>query len=288
MTPILSAKSHANSLISSLRMMNPTEELREGKRIEEILLETLLGIIQDKTDEETNLQEDPIKQIRHSRMDVSYIKTTSGLTVELIQPTPVATGKTMTEDEVGGKNTDAIVEDSLRNLRQVHHQDGGRKITESVETTPSPSVHPDVLTSPSELNAKKSNTRPFEKKRMMMNPKWQSSKKKYQSWFQDLNQNLALNKKMLSYLVSLTRSLPKSMLENLIKNPNPKKMTRRPNKSPTRLMMKNKTARQKMVQIFYSQPSSPRSSEKSDPLPTRLRLYLILTKLWRCKSKRQK
>ena len=171
MTSILSAKSHANSLISSLRMMNPTEELREGKGIEKTLLETLLGIIQDKTDEETNLQEDPIKQIRHSRMDVSYIKTTSGLTVELIQPTPVATGKTMTEDEVGGKNTDAIVEDSLRNLRQVHHQDGGRKITESVETTPSPSVHPEVLTSPSELNAKNSNTRPFEKKRMMMNPK---------------------------------------------------------------------------------------------------------------------
>ena len=82
MTPILSAKSHANYLISSLRMMNPTEELREGKGIEETLLETLLGIIQDKTNEETNLQEDPIKQIRHSRMNVSYTKTTSGLTVE--------------------------------------------------------------------------------------------------------------------------------------------------------------------------------------------------------------
>ena len=150
-------------------------------------------------------------------MNVAYIKNTSGLTVEWIQPTSVATSKTMTEDKVGGKNTDTIVEDSLRNLRQVHYQDKGNKRIESAETTPSPPVLLEALTSRSGLNANESNTKPSEKKRVMMNPEWQTTKKKYQSWFQDLNQNQNLNKKILSYLGNPTKSLPKSMLEKLMK-----------------------------------------------------------------------
>ena len=91
-------------------------------------------------------------------MNVAYIKNTSGLTVEWIQPTSVATSKTMTDDKVGGKNTDIIVEDSLQNLRQGHYQDKGNKRIESAETTPSPPVLLEALTSRSGLNANESNT----------------------------------------------------------------------------------------------------------------------------------
>ena len=84
MTPTLSANSHADSLTSSLRMTNPTEEIREEKGIYHTTPETHQEILQGKTDEESNLQEDPISQTRHSRMNVGYTRTMSELTVEWI------------------------------------------------------------------------------------------------------------------------------------------------------------------------------------------------------------
>ena len=145
-------------------MTNQIEETKEEKKTEKLTQGILQEIIRDKTDEENNLLEDQTNLIKHSRMNVGYIITTSGLTAKWIQQTLVTTGKTMTDDEVEGKNNDIIGECNLPNLRQaknlqVKHQDEGRKITESAETSPSLPVHPEALTSPSWLNANHSNTK---------------------------------------------------------------------------------------------------------------------------------
>ena len=78
MKTILLANSLANSLISFLRMMNPTEETKGGKGIE-IIPEILQGILQE-TEEETKLKE--VLQTRHSRMNVVYTRTMSGRIAE--------------------------------------------------------------------------------------------------------------------------------------------------------------------------------------------------------------
>ena len=71
-------------------------------------------------------------------MNAGYIRITSGLTAVWIQQTLAATDKITTDDEVEDKNTDIIVEDRLRNLRQaktpqLQHQDKGRKQSEYAE-----------------------------------------------------------------------------------------------------------------------------------------------------------
>ena len=68
MKMILLATSLANSLISFLRMINTTEEIKGGKGIE-IIPEILQGILQE-TEEETKLKE--VLQKRYSRMNVVY------------------------------------------------------------------------------------------------------------------------------------------------------------------------------------------------------------------------
>ena len=71
MTTILSANSLANSLTSFLIMMNSTEETKEEKGMDETIPDIFSEILQE-TEEESNLQEVPTSQTRHSKMNVEY------------------------------------------------------------------------------------------------------------------------------------------------------------------------------------------------------------------------